>query len=170
MLFLKVVPGENGDWRLERRAKALARQEKKSGHMLLLTENRTKSGMEMLEGYRSRDSVEKLIDNLKNALELDRLRNHSYEASEGKLFVALVAMMLHSALQQGLAPSGKELKRRLTPREVLLDLRRIKIIPLPDGAEMISEVSKRQRYALNLLGIPAEIFLSKKPSGKKKSI
>jgi len=35
---------------------------------------------------------------------------------------------------------------------------------------MISEVSKRQRYALNLLGIPAEIFLSKKPSGKKKSI
>ena len=167
MLFLKVVPGENGDWRLERRAKALARQEKKSGHMLLLTENRTKSGMEMLEGYRSRDSVEKLIDNLKNALELDRLRNHSYEASEGKLFVALVAMMLHSALQQGLAPSGKELKRRLTPREVLLDLRRIKIIPLPDGAEMISEVSKRQRYALNLLGIPAEIFLSKKPSGKK---
>jgi transposase len=170
MQFLKLIPAEDGSWQLERKAKALARQEKKSGHMLLLTDAQTKSGMELLEGYRSRDSIEKLIDNLKNGLELDRLRNHSYEASEGKLFVALVAMMLHSTLQKGLAPSGKELKRRLTPREVLLDLRRIKIIPLPDGAGMISEVSKRQRYALNLLGIPAEIFLSKKPSGKKKSI
>ena len=155
---------------MERKAKALARQEKKSGHMLLMSDDRTKTGMQLLEGYRSRDSIEKFIDNLNNGLELDRLRNHTYEAAEGKLFVALVAMMLHSTLQKGLAPSGKELKRRLTPREVLLDLRRIKIVPLHDGADMISEVSKRQRYALNLLGIPGEIFLSKKPSGKKFSI
>lgn len=170
MRFFRIVPGEDGGWHLERKTKALARQEKKSGHMLILTDNRTKSGMEMLESYRSRDSVEKLFDNLKNALELDRLRNHSSEASEGKLFVALIAMMLHSAIQHRLAPSEKELRRRLTPREVLLDLRRIKIVPLPDGADMISEVSKRQRYALNLLEIPAEVFLSKKPSGKIKSI
>ena len=170
MQFFKLIPAEDGSWQLERKAKALARQEKKSGHMLLMSDDRTKTGMQLLEGYRSRDSIEKFIDNLKNGLELDRLRNHTYEAAEGKLFVALVAMMLHSTLQKSLAPSAKELKRRLTPREVLLDLRRIKILPLHTGADMISEVSKRQRYALNLLGIPGEIFLSKKPSGKKISI
>ena len=168
--FFKLSPAEDGSWRPERKTNALARQEKKSGHMLLLTSNKTKGGLEMLTHYRSKDPVEKLFDNLKNALELDRLRNHSFEAAEGKLFVALVAMMLHSNIQRKLAPSEKDLKRRLSPREVLLDLRRIKIMPLPDGAEMISEVSKRQRYAINLLGIPAEIFLSKNPSGKKISI
>jgi transposase len=169
MQFLKLIPSADGTWQLERKASALARQEKKSGHMLLLTDNQTYSGLEALENYRSRDSIEKLFDNLKNALELDRLRTHSAEASEGKLFVALVAMMLHSTLQRRLAPSGKKLKRRLTPREVLLDLRKIKILPLNDGTEIISELPKRQRYALNLLGIPEEIFLSRKPSGIKKS-
>jgi len=170
MRFFKLVRGEDGAWRPERNAKALALEERRSGHLLILTDSRTKTGMELLESYRSRDSVEKLFDNLKNALELERIRSHSFEASEGKLFVALVAMMLHSTIQRRLAPSEKELRRRLTPREVLLDLRRIKIARLPDGAEMISEVSKRQRYPLNLLGIPAEIFQSRKHSGKKKSI
>ena len=61
------------------------------------------------------------------------MRSYSAEAAEGKLFEALVAMMLHSTLQRRLAPSEKEIKRRLTPREVLLDLRKIKILPLHDG-------------------------------------
>jgi hypothetical protein len=38
---------------------------------------------------------------------------------------------------------------------------------LSSTAKMISEVSKRQRYALNLLGIPGKIFLSKKLAAKK---
>ena len=89
--FLKLVLSTGGTWQLERKASALARQEKKGGYMLLLTGNQTNSGQEALENYRSRDSIEKLFDNLKNALELNRLRNHSAEAIEGKLFVALVS-------------------------------------------------------------------------------
>ena len=170
MQFFKLILSVDGTWQLERKVNALARQEKKSGHMLLLTDKQTYSGLEALENYRSRDSIEKLFDNLKNALELDRLRNHSAEASEGKLFVALIAMMLHSTMQRRLAASGKEIKRRLTPREALLDLRKIKILPLKDGTEIISELPKRLRYTLDLLGIPEKIFLSRKPSGKKNPI
>lgn len=170
MKFFKLILSADGTWHLERKASALARQEKKEGYMLLLTENQTNSGQEALEQYRSRDSVEKLFDNLKNALELNRLRNHSEEAVEGKLFLVLIAMMLHSTMQRRLAPSGKEIKRRLTPREVLIDLRKIKNLPLNDGSEIISEVPKRLRYALDLLGIPEKIFISKKPSGIKKPI
>lgn len=165
--FFKLVLSEDGTWQIERKTKALARQEKKGGYMLLLTENQTDSGQETLENYRSRDSIEKLFDNLKNALELNRLRNHSAEAAEGKLFVALVAMMLHSALQRRLAPSGKEIKRRLTPREVLLDLRKIKNLPLNDGTEIISELPKRLRYALDLLGIPEFFFFQENLAAKK---
>ncbi len=78
--------------------------------MLPLTENQTNSGQEALENYRSRDSTEKLFDNLKNVLELNRLCRHSAEAVEGKLFVALAAMMLHSTLQRRLEPSEKKIK------------------------------------------------------------
>lgn len=156
-----------GDWQIERKAKAIARQINRLGYMLIIADDFDKSGAEVLETYRSRDAVEKLFDNLKNAMELNRLRVHSAEAAEGKMFIALVAMMLHSMLQRPLAASKAELGRRICPREALVDFRRIKFMLLPDGSEMFSELAKRQRIILRLLGVPEDIMTSNMHSGKK---
>ena len=161
---------EDGSWQVERKPKAIARHLNRLGFMLILTDDFDKTGLETLNIYRSRDAVEKLFDNLKNALELDRLRVHSSEAAEGKLFVALVAMMLHSLLQKKLVASKKEFGRRICPREALLDFRRIKFLLLPDSSAMVSELCKRQRAIMRLLGVPEELLHSKTPSGKAVSI
>jgi transposase len=168
LLRLRRTP--EGLWILERKAKAIARQLNRMGFMLIITDEPDLGGPETLSVYRSRDAAEKLFDNLKNALELDRLRVHSAETAEGKLFVALVAMMLHSLLQRRLAASKEALGRRVCPREALVDLRRIKALLLPDGSEIFSELCKRQRAILRLLGVPEELLTSKEPSCKKKSI
>ena len=164
--LLRVVGEPDGDWRIERKAKAIARQLNRLGYILIITDDVELAGLETLSTYRSRDAVEKLFDNLKNALELDRLRVHSAETAEGKLFVALIAMMLHSLLQKSLAASKQELGRRVCPREALVDFRRIKLLTLPDGSAIVSELCKRQRIILRLLGVPEAILTSESPSSK----
>jgi len=165
--LLRVVGEPDGTWRIERKAKAIARQLNRLGYILIITDDFGLSGLEVLSTYRSRDAVEKLFDNLKNALELDRLRVHSAETAEGKLFVVLISMMLHSLLQKSLAASKQELGRRVCPREALVDFRRIKFLSLPNGASIFSELCKRQRIILRLLGVPESILTSEPPSGKK---
>lgn len=165
--LLKLVQMQDGSWNVQRKPKAIARYANRLGFMLLLTDNRNKSGQDMLMTYRSRDAVEKLFDNLKNALNNDRLRIHSSKAAEGKIFLALVAMILHVVLQQRLEPSKREFGRRLSPREALLDFRKTKALHLPDGEFMIYEISKRQRRILQLLGVQEDVFTSKPHSGKK---
>ena len=42
----------------------------------------------------------------------------------------------------------------------MLELRRIKSVSYATGAVLISEVAKRQRATLELLGVPGELFAS----------
>lgn len=160
--MIEVVSKEDGTFTLRRRVGAIARHLNTLGYMLLLTDEMQRLPREVLEDYRSRDAVEKLIDNFKNALNDDRLRVHSSEAAEGKLFLLLIALHLHSIIQGKLAASRSQLGRRITPREAMLELRRIKSVSYSTGAVLISEVAKRQRATLKLLGIPDEIFASVK--------
>lgn len=89
---------------------------------------------------------------------MDRIRSHSAEAAEGRVFLALVAMMMHAVMQERLEKSRKEMGRRVCPREAMLDLRNIKLNKLPNGTMMLSELSKRQRKILQLLKVPEEVF------------
>lgn len=158
--LLEVVASEDGTWHLRRRVGAIARHLNTLGYMLIITDEPQRASRDVLEDYRTRDAVEKLIDNFKNALNDDRIRVHSSEAAEGKLFLLLVALHLHSIMQAKLAPSRSQLGRRITPREAMLELRRIKSVSYANGAVLISEVAKRQRATLKLLGIPEELFAS----------
>ena len=139
---------EDGTFNLRRRAGAIARHLNTLGYMLLLTDEMQRQPREVLEDYRSSDAVEKLINNFKNALNDDRVRVHSSEAAEGKLFLLLVTLHLHSIIQGKLAASRSQLGRRITPREAMLELRRIKSVSYANGAVLISEVAKRQRATL----------------------
>ena len=149
----------DGAWAPERKQKAIARQINSMGFMLLMASaGGPQTAAEMLARYRDRDTVEKLIDNLKNALDLDRLRVHGEETAEGKLFLGLLALMLHSVLQRRLAETRRLFGRRMPPREMLLIFRRIKSTALPDGPPMISELDKKQRKILAAMGLAAKIF------------
>jgi transposase len=154
---------DDGTWTTQRKNKAISRITNRMGYILLMTDIATpQTAADMLEHYRDRDSVEKLIDNFKNSLDFNRLRVHGEHTAEGKLFVGLLALMLHALLQRKLADTRQKFGRRMTPREALLCFRRIKSSTLPDDQTMISEPDKKQRKILDCLGINPDIFSSYK--------
>ena len=66
---------------------------------LFLTTDFKLTSNEVLEIYRRKDVVEKCLDNLKNAIDMKRLRTHSTETSDGKIFIAFVSLILRSILE-----------------------------------------------------------------------
>lgn len=63
---------------------------------LIIASNAVDDAQEALALYRSKDSIEKAFDNLKNELDLKRLRVHSDMAMAGRLFIAFLALILYS--------------------------------------------------------------------------
>lgn len=69
-----------------------------TGWFVLIT-NDVKDPVKALEIYRRKDAVEKVFDDLKNDLDCKRLRIHSAQAMEGRLFIQYIALILTSKIK-----------------------------------------------------------------------
>lgn len=63
---------------------------------LVIISNTIMDAPEAISLYRAKDAVERAFDNLKNELDMKRLRVHSETAMAGILFVGFIALILHS--------------------------------------------------------------------------
>ncbi|RDI91906.1 hypothetical protein Q502_10610, partial [Mesotoga sp. Brook.08.YT.4.2.5.2.] len=52
-----------------------------------------KDPVEALRVYRNKDTIEKSFDDLKNQLDMKRLRIHSAASMDGRLFVQFIALI-----------------------------------------------------------------------------
>ena len=69
------------------------------GKLILLSNFRT-TAREAISLYRRKDAIEKYFDKMKNDLDVRRLRVHSREAMEGRLFVCFISLILYSSLMR----------------------------------------------------------------------
>ena len=67
-------------------------------------------------GHR-KDVVEKCFDNLKNALDMKRIRSHSKESSDGKIFIAFIALILRAIIENVLGDFTR--KNNLTIEKII---------------------------------------------------
>ena len=90
-----------------------------AGLFCILTNVKTDSG-ELLEVYRRKDLVENCFDDLKNALDMNRLRIHSSATMDSRLFIQFIALILISRIRS-IAAVGKQNKemRFMTVREIM---------------------------------------------------
>ena len=79
---------------------AIDAYKKKSAGFLVLLSNDIKDSAEAIKIYRNKDVVEKSFDNLKNALDMKRLRVHLKENMRGRLFIQFGALILVSYIHQ----------------------------------------------------------------------
>jgi len=122
-----------------------------AGFQALLT-TRFKDPLEALQVYRDKDVVEKCFDDLKNVLDMRRLRMHSIETVDGRLFVQFIALILMSELRRTMRES--KLIERYTVRELLLEMDPLTKINYEGKYGMIlTEITKPQREILALLKI-----------------
>ena len=79
---------------------AIDAYKKKSADFLVLLSKDIKDSAEAIQIYRNKDVVEKSFDNLKNALDMKRLRVHLKENMRGRLFIQFGALILVSYIHQ----------------------------------------------------------------------
>ena len=107
------------------------------------------SWTECLSLYRSKDVVEKGFDVLKSDIELMPTNLRTDNSLKGYLFVAFVALILRMKLTRLMI--NAELNKRYSVEGLLTELEKIKIMILPDGEKITTEITKKQREILDAL-------------------
>lgn len=148
-----VVGRRRGGFVLLRKESGLSDITARMGKMILLN-NYEADGKEILYWYRRKDIIEKFFDNMKNEIDLRRLRVHSKEVLEGRLFLGFISLILYSAISKVMKERG--LYEDYTMQELIYELKKIKVLELKAGEIIITEVSKKQRdlYKKFEIGIP----------------
>jgi len=114
--------------------------------------NAIKDPVETLQIYRDKDVVEKCFDDLKTQLDMKRLRMHSSEAVNGRLFVQFIALIYISALRKEMRAAN--LIKQYTARELLQEMETLtKIQYSGKYGHILTELTKQQREILKALNI-----------------
>lgn len=138
-----------------RNFKAIDEELRCCGFFLIAETDFKKTTAEILEIYRRRDVIEKSFDNLKNELDMKRLRSHSTQTAEGKIFVSFLALIVQAYLLKRLKDYMQ--KNNLTLHNILLELDKMKTIQYPGShtPKPLNPLTRRQREIYDLLAIPA---------------
>ena len=122
-----------------------------AGFQVILS-NGIKDPVKALQIYRDKDVVEKCFSDLKNQLDMKRLRMHSSRTADGRLFVQFIALIYISALRREMRKSV--LIERYTVRELLEEMDTLtKITYSGKYGHILTEVTKPQREILEHLAI-----------------
>lgn len=122
-----------------------------AGFQAILT-NGIKDPIKALQIYRDKDIVEKCFDDLKNQLDMKRLRMHSSATADGRLFVQFIALIYISAIRKEMRKSV--LIERYTVRELLEEMETlVKVKYSGKYGYILTEVTKPQREILKNLAI-----------------
>ena len=131
---------------------AIEKHAMRFGKIILLSSEHDIEKREMVSDYFRRDGVEKFFDAFKNEMDGNRFRVHSQNALEGRLFVHVVALILHSSIMSRIKKS--KLHKKMTFPEIISNLKRLRRFYSEDGTSVLGEISKKQREILAALNFP----------------
>jgi len=94
-------------------------RKKYSGFFCILS-NKIKNAKEALDVYRNKDVVENCFDDLKNHLDMKRLRVHSSQSMDGRLFMQFLALIYVSSIRNTVQKDQK--LKHLTVKEVMEEM------------------------------------------------
>jgi transposase len=143
---------ESGKFQISPRKNAITQRVNKMGKFMLLYGGHFQWD-ECLSLYRSKDAVEKGFKILKNDIEVVPLNVRTDSSLRGYIFVCFLALILRMKLTRMLKET--ELQKRYSVEGLLTELEKIKVVILPDGQRIVTEITKRQRGILERLGLCA---------------
>ena len=108
---------------------------------------------ECLALYRCKDIVEKVFAVLKNDIEALPLNVRKDATVAGYLFVCFLALILRMRLLRLVKEAG--LNKKYSIEGLLTELEKLRLMVLPDGTRIPTEVTKRQRDILTALNLCA---------------
>ena len=102
--------------------------------------------------YRMKDVVEKSFWKYKNSLGLDRLRVHSDERMQNKIFTSFIALIITSAIHETM--KKKNLFKCMTFDRLIFTLGKLKSATV-NGKTILRPVTKEQAEIFEAFGIPS---------------
>ena len=142
----------NGRFEVSIRKNAVSQAINKMGKFILLYRG-SFSWEECLSLYRSKDIVEKGFDILKNDIDLMPANVRTDSSLRGYLFIAFLALVLRMKLMRLMIDAG--LHKRYSVEGLITELEKIKVMILPDGQKITTELTKKQREILDALNMCA---------------
>ena len=117
-----------------------------------MTTDLGRTSQDILDIYRRKDVIEKSFDEIKNGLDLKRLRVHSEVAMDGKMFVAFIALILktfiHNKLKNYIDANGS-----MSMAQVFDELRMVKVVKVKNGISLLNPLTKKQRTLWEQMGM-----------------
>lgn len=129
-----------------------------AGIFCILCSDKSLTSSQVLKLYKRRDTVEKCFDDLKNHLEMRRLRTHSDETTKGKLFFAFIALIVRGYI----GDKTKEIrsKRHLSIEGMIRELRNIRtVLQNQREVRLLDNLTKKQRELLECLDLDEDSVL-----------
>jgi transposase len=118
-----------------------------AGYFCILTTSK-RDPEEALRGDRNKDVVENCFDDLKNSLDMKRLRVRSSETMSARLFVRFLALIIDSKIRNTVK-SNKKL-RHMTVHEVIEAMEPVmKIRSSGRYGEVVTEIGPMQREIID---------------------
>lgn len=121
------------------------------GYIVFASNKKNLGKSYILDCYRHKDDIEKMFDVLKNEMDGDRLRVHSRWNTEGKLFVKFVALIIYMRISKIMKMN--KLFDKYTLKEMLMELRKIKLTTVESYEPIISEISKKQKILIDVFNL-----------------
>lgn len=117
---------------------------------VVLISNDIKEAVEAMCIYRDKDVVEKSFLRLKNSIDLGRLRVHSDNTMQGKLFVGFLASILMAEINKTMVEH--DMYKNYTMREVLNILAKLRVQDI-NNRRILYPVTKEQRLIYEAFGV-----------------
>lgn len=117
---------------------------------LVLVGNHIDNAAEAIRIYRDKDVVEKGFLRLKHSLGLDRLRVHSQEAMESKVFIGFLALILSAHVHRVM--NDNDLYQSMTIKDLIRTMEKLRT-QLVDGRRILFPLTKRQKQIYAAFGI-----------------
>jgi transposase len=116
---------------IENKEAVNAARNKYSGFFSIMTTKKM-DALEALDCYRRKEAVENCFDDLKNSLDMNRLRIHSSQAMDARLFLQFLSLILFSGVRT--IAKNNQLLKRMSVREIM------------EQMESLTEVKYSGRY------------------------
>ena len=111
--------------------------------------SKVKNSIEALLIYRDKDAVENSFDDLKNSLDMKRLRIHSATAMSSRLFLQFLALILISLIRN--TTRQNSVLKNLMVREVMEEMETLSKITYTNRCgEIYTETSPMQQKIMDI--------------------
>ncbi len=141
-----------GTLELKRNKSELENRILRMGKMIILCGEKGWSPEQILHDYYRKDFLEKFFDTYKNEINQNRLRIHSQDAMYGRIFVAMIALILRGALEERLRHSS-ELKNKMSIPEILTKIKAVRVVRFSDGKLRTTEMTSKHKKIFEELNI-----------------